>query len=107
MVWKGVVPDMPPAKLIETIGAPYHLLKQLPPILNLMPLLPTDPPFAPFSSLERVHKEDVDAITTVKRWRLGFEVHQHYSNSLLANVREVRPLLERLLPQVGALICRS
>lgn len=39
-----------------------------------MPLLPTETPFAPFTSLERIHKEDVDAITTVKRWRLGFEV---------------------------------
>lgn len=93
-VWKGAVPDMPPAKLIEAIGAPYHLLKQLPPILNLMPLLPTDPPFAPFSSLERVHKEDVDAITTVKRWRLGFEVRHQFSPHLWANMRKVRSLLE-------------
>lgn len=62
------------AKLVESLGAPYHLLKQLPPILNLMPLLPTETPFAPFASLERIHKEDVDVITTVKRWRLGFEV---------------------------------
>lgn len=72
--WKGVVPDVPVAKLVESLGAPYHLLKQLPPILNLMPLLPTETPFAPFASLERIHKEDVDVITTVKRWRLGFEV---------------------------------
>jgi hypothetical protein len=77
MAWKGVIPDMPPAKLIDTIGAPYHLLKQLVPIFNLMPLLPADPPFAPYSCLERIHKEDVDAITTVKQWRLGFEVRTH------------------------------